>query len=122
VKLLANENFPLASIRQLRQAGYEVESVTETMLSAPDTQVLKHAAANKQIILTFDKDYGELIFHRKIAVPDGLIFLKFDPFTPLEPGEMLIEMIFKAGIEITGFFIVLERDAIRKRKLPAFLK
>ena len=121
MKLLANENFPGTSIRKLRGAGYEVESVTETMLSAPDTQVLKHAAANKQIILTFDKDYGELIYYRKIAVPAGLIYLKFDPLTPEEPYEILAEMIFRTNVELAGFFIVLERDTIRKRKLPVLL-
>jgi len=118
MKFLANENFPSASIRKLREAGYEVESVTETMLSAPDTKVLKHGAANKQIILTFDKDYGELIYHRKIAVPNGLIYLKFDSLTPAEPYEILVELVFKTNLEVTGFFIVLERDTIRKRKLP----
>ena|ERR1035437_3328519 len=118
MKLLANENFPLASIRKLRVAGYEVESVTETMLSAPDTKVLKHAAANKQVILTFDKDYGELIYHRKIAVPDGLVFLKFDPLTSVEPFEILIKIVFKPDFELAGWFIVLERDTVRKRKLP----
>jgi hypothetical protein len=45
--------------------------------------------------------------------------LKFDPATPEEPFEML-DIVFKNGIEIIGWFIVLERDAIRKRKLPGF--
>jgi predicted nuclease of predicted toxin-antitoxin system len=102
----------------LRENGYEVESVTELMPSAPDTKVLQYAAANKQVILTFDRDYGELIYYRKIAIPDGLIYLKFDPATPDEPFEML-DTVFKGGIEIQGWFIVLERDAVRKRKLPS---
>jgi predicted nuclease of predicted toxin-antitoxin system len=88
MKWLANENFPKKSISKLRELEYDVESVTESMLSAADSKVLKHAAANKQVILTFDKDYGELIFHRRIAVPEALIFLKFDPLTPLNHSKL----------------------------------
>ena len=119
MRLLANENFPATSIRRLRETGYAVESITELMPSASDKKVLKYAAHNKQVILTFDRDYGELIFYRKIAIPEGLIYLKFDPATPDEPFEML-DMVFKNKIEISGWFIVLERDALRKRKLPDF--
>jgi predicted nuclease of predicted toxin-antitoxin system len=118
MKWLANENFPKKSIGKLRESEYDVESVTESMLSATDSQVLKHAVANKQVILTFDKDYGELIFHRRIAIPESLIYLKFDPITPVEPFEVLMQLVIKPGIDIKGWFIVLERDAIRKRKLP----
>jgi hypothetical protein len=90
MRLLANEIFPKVSIRKLREAGYDVESVTELMVSAPDTRVLKYGAANSQVILTFDRDYGKLIFHRKIAIPKGLVYLKFDPATPRSPFNLLI--------------------------------
>jgi len=117
MKFLANENFPLASIIKLREAGIDTESVSELMRSAPDTKVLKYAMTNGQIILTFDKDYGELIFHRKMGIPEALIFFRFDPAFPLEPYELLFKLI-NEDKNIEGWFIVLDRDMVRKRKLP----
>jgi predicted nuclease of predicted toxin-antitoxin system len=119
MRLLANENFPILSIRKLSSAGFDVTSVAEIMRGAPDTTVLLHPAQEHQIILTFDKDYGELIYHRKIAIPKGLIYFKFDPLTASEPFELFIEAIINDQIEIEGWFLVLDRDVIRKRKLPS---
>ena len=62
---LANENFPLTSIRILRDAGYNVESVLEKNPGAKDSEVLKEAKKEKRVILTFDRDYGELIYKYK---------------------------------------------------------
>ena len=118
MKLLANENFPILSIQKLHDAGFDVESVAAIMRSASDTSVLMHAAKNAQIILTFDRDYGELIYNRKIAVSEGLVYFRFDPLTPSEPYEIFVEAIINGQVEMEGWFIVLDRDVIRKRKLP----
>jgi predicted nuclease of predicted toxin-antitoxin system len=57
---LANENFPLPSVRLLRQAGYDVASITEDSPGIEDSEVLTRAANEQQVVITFDRDYGEL--------------------------------------------------------------
>lgn len=74
MNFLANENFPLASIRFLRNAVYKVISVIEETPWAKDIEVLKRANQEKLIILTFDRDYGELIYKYKLPVPYGLCY------------------------------------------------
>ena len=67
---LANENFPLPGINLLRKQGYTVISIQEESPSISDIEVIEIAIARNLIILTFDKDYGELIFRyvRKILL------------------------------------------------------
>jgi predicted nuclease of predicted toxin-antitoxin system len=62
--LLANENVPALMVAELRRSGVHVESVSETMPANSDRMVIAHAAAQGLWILTFDRDYGELVFAR----------------------------------------------------------
>ena len=59
---LANENFPRPSIIILREKGFSISSVQEEFQGISDEEVIKIAVEKKLIILTFDRDYGELIF------------------------------------------------------------
>ena len=63
MKLLADENIPLASIKVLRDFGYDIKAIGEDDKSISDKQVLEIAVKEKRLIVTFDRDYGELIFN-----------------------------------------------------------
>jgi predicted nuclease of predicted toxin-antitoxin system len=101
MRFLANENFPAASVRHLRQSGHDVLYVSENFPSLDDEVVLGRAHDEQRLLLTFDRDYGELIFKRR-----------------LEPAEMLLELLQIPGMEWSGRFTVLTRDQIRQRPLP----
>jgi len=117
MKFLANENFPFSSVIKLRQLGYEVESISETLASVSDKVVLQNAVANRQVILTFDKDYGHLIFKEKFPSPTGVLFFRFNPSYPEESFDIFMKFFSKDITQIEGWFIVVEREMIRKRKL-----
>lgn len=53
MRFLANENFPLPSVRLLRQAGYYVASITEDSPGMEDSEVLTRATDEQRVILTF---------------------------------------------------------------------
>jgi predicted nuclease of predicted toxin-antitoxin system len=55
---LANENFPLLSVRLLREAGHRVVSIIQEAPGSKDEDILKRAHTERLIILTFDRDYG----------------------------------------------------------------
>lgn len=117
MKFLANENIPRATVTALRDAGYDVLSVAEKMPGAEDRAILTLAAKEGRTILTFDADYGELIYQKRMAVPAGLVFLRFAPKNPAEPGKLLLMLLEQGGTELEGHFTVLERDRIRQRSL-----
>ncbi|WP_298920922.1 DUF5615 family PIN-like protein [uncultured Nostoc sp.] len=118
MRFLANENFPLPSVRLLRQVGYDVASVTEDSPGIEDTEVLTRAANEQRVILTFDRDYGELIYRLKLPSPTGVIYLRFRPHTPEEPATLLLNLLQIEGLQFEERFTVVERDQIRQRPLP----
>jgi predicted nuclease of predicted toxin-antitoxin system len=69
MRFLANENFPAPSIRLLKELGIEVKSISENSPGIVDEKVIQIAQKEKRIILTFDKDYGELIFRQHSESP-----------------------------------------------------
>ena len=69
-RLLANENFPAPSVQVLRSRGYDVVAVAERGAALGDTGVLALAEAEQRWIVTFDRDYGELILNSEYFV-DG---------------------------------------------------
>jgi predicted nuclease of predicted toxin-antitoxin system len=71
---LANENFPRPSTDLLRENGFHVVSIQEKSAGASDEAVLQKAIEQDLIILTFDRDYGELIFRYAQQNPPGDLF------------------------------------------------
>ena len=118
MRFLANENFPLQSARLLRQADLEVASITEDSPGIEDAEVLARAADEQRVILTFDRDYGELIYRLRLRSPRGVIYLRFRPHTPEELASILLNLLQTEGLQFEERFTVVERDQIRQRPLP----
>ena len=76
--LLVNENFPVPALKLLRAQGVQAEAVQELMPGAPDTTVLAYAVAHGHWLVTFDRDYGELVFVRISVIVDAHFSLIVD--------------------------------------------
>ncbi len=74
---LANENFPLLSVKILRSSGHNVFSVIEDTPGAKDHDIIKRAQQEKRIVLTFDRDYGELIYRRRAATGVSVVYFRW---------------------------------------------
>ncbi len=118
MRFLANENFPLASVRYLRNAGYDTAAVIEDSPGVRDSYVLERASHEGRVILTFDRDPGELIYRRRAPVPAGVIYFRLDPTTPKEPAEQLLRVLATPDLLLDRKFTVLERQQVRQRPLP----
>lgn len=116
-RLLANENFPAPSIRLLRDRGYDVAAVAEGGGSLADQDVLALAVAEKRWIVTFDRDYGELIFARGLAAPPAVVLFRMRSYRPDDPGRVLADLL-DSGVELDGHFVLVEEAGLRKRPLP----
>ena len=75
MEFLANENFPLVGFRLLRKAGHSVKSVIEDSPGSKDRDVISCAKNENRIILTFDRDYGRLIYHSELLPAEGKMTL-----------------------------------------------
>jgi predicted nuclease of predicted toxin-antitoxin system len=93
MKFLANENFPHPSIAILRENGYDVFSIYESNRGISDEEVIDIARKEERIILTFDKDYGELIFKKHRTPPLGVVFFRYKGKYPTEIATKLLAII-----------------------------
>ena len=116
-RLLANENFPAPSVRYLRDRGFDVAAVAEGAGGLADTAVLALATAEQRWIVTFDRDYGELIFARGLAAPPAVFLFRMRSYRPDAPGRVLAELLDSEG-EFEGHFVLVDEAGIRKRPLP----
>jgi len=117
MRFLANENFPLKSVFLLRHAGYDLVSITEDSPGIKDQEVLHRAVIEKRIILTFDRDYGELIYKRKLPIPPGVVYFRFDPVTPEETAKFFLDLLAIEALTWEGQFSTVERGRVRQRPL-----
>ena len=116
MKMLANENFPISSVKILERAGYDIIAVGNEFAGILDSEVIELAINQQRTIITFDRDYGELIFKKGYRPQAGVIYLRWDNFQPNEPGEYLIELFKSKDIQYDHMLTVIGMDYIRQRK------
>ncbi|MFN0188766.1 MAG: DUF5615 family PIN-like protein [Bacteroidia bacterium] len=112
---LANENFPWPSIKILRDNGYDVKSIADTTPGISDEEVMRMAISDGLIILTFDSDYGELIFRYSHINPPSVVYFREKSNTPNFAGEILIKLLSEKILTLADTFTVVEYNGIRQR-------
>ena len=113
---LADENFPHPSIHYLIKNSISIVVASHLFIGKPDTFLLANAVT-QQIIITFDKDFGDLVFQSRLPAPQGIILFRLKQYLPDTPGKMLLNLI-KNDYNFTGFFTVITEQKIRQTLLP----
>lgn len=114
MRLLADENIPRSIVVWLRTAGHDVLLASESGLGQSDSHWLDLAANEQRVILTSDKDFGELIFRDRLA-SFGIILLRLDDLPVPQWVTRLQETwsVIEAGH--LGRFIVISAKRVRVR-------
>jgi len=103
MKFLADENISTKVVNALRNKGIDIKPVKEFASSVSDETVLEIANKQNRILITFDNDFAELVFRRKIKV-QGVILLKFVPKSTQQILEIIITVL-ATQTKIEGHFI-----------------
>ena len=111
MRYLANENIPLNVLNALRNIDIDIISIKDFLTGAKDEEVLSFAIKENRIIITFDKDFGELIFRKRYKTK-GVILLRFTPKSPDYIREKL-ENLLISDIDFEGHFTVVKEERIR---------
>jgi predicted nuclease of predicted toxin-antitoxin system len=116
MRFLANENFPGAAVTELQATGHDVLWVRTAAPGMADPDVLAWAAREERILLTFDKDFGELA--RAAALPPacGVVLLRVPMPKPTVVGQRIAGLI-TARTDWAGHFSVIEPGRVRMRPL-----
>jgi predicted nuclease of predicted toxin-antitoxin system len=117
LRLLANENFPGAAIAELRRRGSDVLWARTHMAGAPDTDILAQAVAEARLLVTFDEDFGELVFRRGRRASCGVVLFRIATKSPEDATRRIVTLL-ESRDEWRGSFSVIDEHGIRIRSLP----
>lgn len=112
--LLADENFPLSVVDALVAAGSDVLSVAQFSPGISDLAVLDLACRTGRRLLTFDADFGDLIFSQGAAAPPAVLYFRLHPIVP---GEVLAAALRALAETPDGHFAVVTPDNTRLRPM-----
>lgn len=118
MRLLANENFPLDAVAALRNTGHEVAWVRTDAPGMADPEVLAWAVRDHLILLTFDKDFGDLAFHAGLPASCGIVLFRLSAGSSGALAAQVLAAI-QARSDWSGHFAVVEPGRIRMRPLPS---
>ena len=81
--ILADENFPLPTVDVMRAAGHEAPWARSDCPGCADTALLERAEAESRLVLTLDKDFGQIALQRREPLErSGVILFRVHPATP----------------------------------------
>jgi len=115
-RFLANENFPAEAVAWLRELGHDVLHAAEMLRGAPDDEVIRVARSESRIVLTLDRDFGELVFHQRTPA-HGIVLFRVGR----QPPAILLSVLrafFESGPQLTGYFTVATPGSFRQAPLP----
>jgi predicted nuclease of predicted toxin-antitoxin system len=116
-RLLVNENFPAPATRLLCDRGVDVVSVQEIMAGGSDEAVLRIAVDQGRWLVTYDRDYGELVYSRDCAAPPAILYLRQEPYPPARAAELLLTLPAEPA-STEGHFVVIAESTVRRSALP----
>jgi len=115
---LADENIHPRSIRRLRDAGLDVAAVRDDAAGWSDPLVLARAVREQRILLTFDRDYSELIFYRGHPAPPGVVYFRPASDVDADFANWLLRSLAENNPPLVGWLTVVQGGRIRQRLLP----
>ena len=111
-----DESVDAAITSALRNAGFEVWSVTEEEASITDDLVFQRAIEKNAILITADKDFGDIVFRRKL-VNRGVILLRLAGLTAEEKCSLTIQALERHRSQLESAFTVVTAQQVRVRPL-----
>ena len=114
MRFLADESCDFSVVRALRAAGHDVVAVAEVAPTIEDTEVIERAVRETRVLLTEDKDFGQLVYAgaRKSS---GVILIRFPANARSVLPALVLETIRHHGELLAGSFVVLEPHRARVR-------
>jgi len=119
MKFLADVGISIRTVRALKEEGYDAVHLCEQGLQRlPDSEILKKAAAEGRIILTFDLDFGDMLA-LEIKKSPSIVIFRLHNETPASVNPRLFEVLNDRKSELEkGALIIVEDNRYRIRRLP----
>ena len=115
MRWLADECVAAPLVVFLRAHGHDVLYIAEAAAGLSDAEVIALALRENRLLLTEDKDFGDLVFRRERTVP-GVVLMRADLKIPCE-ALRLEAAIVRYGDGLFGRYTVIEEGRVRSRRL-----
>ena len=117
MRFLANENFPLDAVEADRTIGHDLAWIRTDAPGSKDRDILKRAVSEQRILLTFDKDFGDLAFQHGLPATCGIVLFRLQASSSTALAT-LVATALESRTDWAGQFSVVKAGRIRMRPLP----
>ena len=118
MRILTDENCPGDLVAMQRQVGHDVAWVREDARGGKDPVILARAQVENGLILTFDKDFGELAFRTRLPAASGIILCRLYGLPPARVVAIILAAL-NSRPDGAGHFTVITEQRIRVIPLSA---
>lgn len=119
MRFLADENVDQQIVTALRNAGHDVSYVAELEPGRDDAFVLDKANQENRLLITADKDFGEMIVHQQ-CLSTGVILLRLEGLSNQYKVALALRAIEENRDCLSGHLVVVEAGQTRTRPLKDF--
>jgi predicted nuclease of predicted toxin-antitoxin system len=115
MNLLADEGVDRPIVEQLRLEGHRVLYIAEMSPGIDDDAVLAQANTDDALLLTLDKDFGELVFRQNL-IHAGVVLIRLSGLQATTKAQLIAAVMRDRGEELRDAFSVITPGSVRIRK------
>jgi predicted nuclease of predicted toxin-antitoxin system len=115
MRFLADESVDQRTVQRLLDDGHELVVARLDLSGKKDPEVLAAANAHGSILITEDKDFGELVFRLK-AAHAGVVLIRMNGMSGSEQADHVSQAIAERGNDLLHAFTVIGRSRMRVRR------
>lgn len=114
MKFVADENIDQPIVTRLRAAGHTVLAIAEMEPGVSDTVVLDIANQQGRVLLTGDKDFGDLVYRDRRYI-FGIVLIRLAGLPAANKAEMVLSVIETHADKLPHAFTVISANNVRIR-------
>lgn len=115
LKFLVDVGVSKKAEQWLQKQGYDTKNVRDINPRMPDKEILKIAVSEKRMVITMDKDFGELVYNSKLP-HGGVLLLRLEEARADEKVEIIEKILEKHSDKLFNNFCVFKDGRLRVRK------
>lgn len=100
----------------MKSKGFDITSIGVDDPGTADEHVMKLAMEQHRTIITYDRDYGELIFKYGFKPNTGVIFIREQPTEPLETAKIIDRLTSNSNLTFERTLTVVDSNSLRQKK------
>ena len=112
MKFLAEVNVEKSIVEEITTLGYDIKCVTSINPLMTDEDVLSTANSEDRILITNDKDFGEIVFRQQL-IASGIILIRVVDQNTQDKVKLVKKLLIFYKDKIKNHFVVVSSNKFR---------